>query len=383
MNEVYLYFEEYIACLVGLIFIFRRIVIDKVSEDRSKYIKMILISSVFYIMTDCALELLLGRFFGVVLTNKLIFSFIYALYIIAGFIFMLSWFAYAHHSFYRKSKIIKSMVYADAVAVILLIQFLLAFYKDDYFLAAAQDGTIGLGHINNILYLFMYFPVILSLIETIINYSDKTLYAYRENIRQFLVYGILFIATGALQYIFPKGNAIILGIMAADVYLYVVSNSSLVFRDELTGLDNRRQLIRTLDEKMKAGGDWFLVIIDANSFKMINDVYGHSEGDRALTYISEALNTLSFEYKSLAYRYAGDEFVVIKEGRDEIETEAMCEQINICLKGICEIRSIPYKLSISYGFVKYDENEHISIPDIIKDADEKMYVMKETVHGRR
>lgn len=383
MSEIYLYFEVYFACLIGLIFIFRRIVIDKVSEKKRRYIKLILTTSFCCILACATWDVILNGLFGITIKRKIVLCFIYLVYIALKFAFIMVWFSFAHSTFYRKSRVIGAIVHLDGFCIILVMQFMLAFYNSDYFLKISESGEVIMGSFNYILYALIYIPVIMFGVEAVINYSDKRLFAYRENIRQFFVYAILFIVTGLINLILPDAHGVILGIMAANIYLFVSSNSALVFTDELTGLDNRRQLIKNLDEKMRGTAEWFFVIFDANSFKMINDVYGHSEGDRALVYVAQALNSLSFEYKSTAYRYAGDEFVLIKEGSDELEIETMCKQVNSYLEGLCDIKSIPYKVSVSFGYVKYDENIHISIPDIIKDADEKMYEMKETVHGRR
>lgn len=380
--DFFLYFESSIACFLGLLIILRRAIAESGSDRKSKYIISIIASTAFYIVCDAVVDVLFGDLLGLGIPNKLLITAAYSMYILSTLVMSMVWFSFAKHIMPKISTAVKGIIHLNAFLLILIVQFMLAFYREDYFIVLDEYGKASCGAWNEILYPFLYLPTLVIFIEAICKYKDKTLYAYRENFKQFFVYPILVVLVGMIQVWAPSSKAIIIGGTAACIYLYFASNESLIFTDELTGLDNRRQLMRNVDEKMKAGGDWFFVIADANSFKRINDVYGHSEGDRALVCIAEALNRVCFEYRASAYRYAGDEFVIIKDGSDVDEIESMCLRINEILKDRCDRDKNPYKISISYGYTEFDDNEHIAIPDIIKDADEKMYDMKNKFHNR-
>jgi diguanylate cyclase (GGDEF)-like protein len=78
--------------------------------------------------------------------------------------------------------------------------------------------------------------------------------------------------------------------------------------DELTGLGNRRkgdQLLETLSD-----GD-ALLLIDLDRFKVVNDTFGHAEGDRLLSYLGQFLRG-ALRDNSETFRYGGDEMVIIQ-----------------------------------------------------------------------
>ena len=82
--------------------------------------------------------------------------------------------------------------------------------------------------------------------------------------------------------------------------------------DPLTGLYNRAETERMINERLSSLGDrqgGTFCILDLDNFKMINDQNGHDCGDRALTFFSEMLRT-TFRYGDIIGRLGGDEFVV-------------------------------------------------------------------------
>ena len=100
--------------------------------------------------------------------------------------------------------------------------------------------------------------------------------------------------------------------------------------DELTGLYNRRYLKRKSRQKMmeasSAGKELALLVIDIDFFKRFNDTYGHWQGDQVLIRFSEVLlNVLSDE--QMAFRFGGEEFVVLLPDADRDDALAVAERI--------------------------------------------------------
>ncbi len=91
-------------------------------------------------------------------------------------------------------------------------------------------------------------------------------------------------------------------------------------RDELTGLYNARHLRETLDERIRAcrreARSLSLVFLDLDRFKDINERYGHEAAGRILAQVGRVL-TRAIRAEDSAFRYAGDEFVVLLEGSAE------------------------------------------------------------------
>lgn len=92
---------------------------------------------------------------------------------------------------------------------------------------------------------------------------------------------------------------------------------NLSLTDELTGLYNKRYFTMVMEQKMDAaleGGRLLtLMIIDIDHFKIYNDRYGHLHGDQVLSRLAQVLLSV-LEQSQMAFRYGGEEFVVLLPG---------------------------------------------------------------------
>ncbi len=116
-----------------------------------------------------------------------------------------------------------------------------------------------------------------------------------------------------------------------------------------------------------------LCFIDVDGLKMINDTYGHKEGDFAIKSISDAISS-SCGSADICGRFGGDEFVVIGTGEDFAESF-----ISRFEKRIEELNSEydkPFLLSASTGYISVVPGKDDSLMDIIQQADERMYEVK-------
>lgn len=95
---------------------------------------------------------------------------------------------------------------------------------------------------------------------------------------------------------------------------------TLVYRDSLTGLRNRRYFTERLEEEVlrtaRTGGELSIISIDVNGFKCLNDSRGHSAGDSALLAVARLLES-SLRAEDLVCRVGGDEFIVLMPQIDE------------------------------------------------------------------
>src|SRR5690606_35783992 len=107
--------------------------------------------------------------------------------------------------------------------------------------------------------------------------------------------------------------------------------TELAYRDRLTGLANRVQLIDTLSEKLAEAGPEHrlaLALIDLDDFKDINDTLGHPTGDEVLFAMGERLTTVAGG-AGMAVRFGGDEFALlipVAAGNDEISS--ICRHVS-------------------------------------------------------
>jgi len=150
--------------------------------------------------------------------------------------------------------------------------------------------------------------------------------------------------------------------------------------DELTNLSNRRgfKLLaeHSINLAKRHNVALCLSFFDLNDFKPINDVYGHLEGDRALTIFSQQLRE-SFRESDVCARLGGDEFAILFIHTNSTIVENLIERFAQDLKARVMQEGLPYEISFSYGIAEYDGSHHDSIEALIHSADGKMYLHKE------
>ena len=100
------------------------------------------------------------------------------------------------------------------------------------------------------------------------------------------------------------------------VTFYIQAIDARISTDPLTKLNNRGQLMRYVSQagNMRMDGRiTYVVMMDINDFKKINDTYGHAEGDQALVILAQTLMNVVHEHNLPMFlgRYGGDEFVMI------------------------------------------------------------------------
>ncbi len=101
----------------------------------------------------------------------------------------------------------------------------------------------------------------------------------------------------------------------------------IALHDDLTGLPNRRALLRELDHRLAALQQTAILFFDLDRFKVMNDFLGHASGDRVLTTIADRLR-ISIRPNDFAARLGGDEFVVLVAGASsEMEVLATAYRI--------------------------------------------------------
>ena len=146
---------------------------------------------------------------------------------------------------------------------------------------------------------------------------------------------------------------------------------SLAYIDGLTGLENRTaymEQVKCLSEKIEAGTAAFTVVVcDINQLKLINDDYGHEEGDKVINLVAKTI--VEFFNKEKIYRIGGDEFVII--GKDP-DYSGRISDLKAKLKSSrSEIDDLP--ASVSAGFTVYDKETDKDYSSVFNRADKLMY----------
>jgi len=151
--------------------------------------------------------------------------------------------------------------------------------------------------------------------------------------------------------------------------------------DTLTGLLNRRGFTAMVEKQLSAlqrnGKGAFLFFIDMNDFKLINDKYGHDIGDQALVEAAEILKS-TLRASDIIGRIGGDEFAALTVINDNLKSEAQIKQRLVeKLVNWNREKSVDYTLSFSIGIVEVPHDTVCSVYELMKCADENMYMEKQ------
>ncbi len=161
---------------------------------------------------------------------------------------------------------------------------------------------------------------------------------------------------------------------------------SLSLVDELTGLYNRRGFLTLAKQQLKVANrmkkGMLLIFIDLDNMKLINDSLGHHEGDLALIDTANIFRD-TFRESDIIARIGGDEFVVLALETNEYDAHAIVHRLNEQFARHNRRDIHPYKLSISFGIVRYDPDSPCSIEELLVKADKKMYEHKRSKQGSK
>lgn len=148
--------------------------------------------------------------------------------------------------------------------------------------------------------------------------------------------------------------------------------------DALTGLYNRRAYFEmvegTLDECKINGKKCVIAFFDCDDFKKINDEMGHDKGDEILKKIGSILKE-SCVGSGKAYRFGGDEFVLINPCNSKEEGQNILENVKNKFKKA--------SISVSIGNALMESEKDLSFQEYVNIADQKMYEQKRKKKQKR
>lgn len=158
-----------------------------------------------------------------------------------------------------------------------------------------------------------------------------------------------------------------------------IKSIQLATLDELTLISNRRGFLSLADHSIKMCRrkqmSMSFLLIDLNKFKIINDEFGHHEGDFVLsTFAKIMLDT--FRNTDVIGRLGGDEFVAMITDSDQQNTQDILDRL---AKAVAETNSSmnkPYQIEYSVGIERFDYDTEKSAEEMIKEADTAMYKHK-------
>lgn len=154
--------------------------------------------------------------------------------------------------------------------------------------------------------------------------------------------------------------------------------------DALTGLYNRRSLEDYVSERSNDGKrQLFLLVMDIDFFKQYNDKYGHVAGDECLVRVARCIEASLRKAEDAAFRYGGEEFVVVALCEKDEEAQAIAQRIRQNLAGA----QIPHSgsdvspwVTLSVGIAR--RQPEMALEELLEAADRQLYNAKRAGRDR-
>lgn len=165
----------------------------------------------------------------------------------------------------------------------------------------------------------------------------------------------------------------------AHLYDMILTNAEkdaltkLAYHDALTGLYNRAMSYDAYASIEQHKEKVAIVSFDMNGLKIVNDTFGHDEGDKYLKRIAHLIER-AFEDVGVSYRIGGDEFLVIVKPEKVSELDVRLNKFKENAQKATEYSKYP--IEAAYGVAYFGESGEESVHSMVALADKRMYEMK-------
>lgn len=148
--------------------------------------------------------------------------------------------------------------------------------------------------------------------------------------------------------------------------------------DHLTGLYNRSQILPSIDREIRrtrrSERGFCVLMIDLDGLKAVNDSLGHHRGDNVLRQLASIISR-SIRTVDSAFRYGGDEFLVLLPETDIVGAFVVAEKIRAGAEEVGTMHGEGVETSVSIGLVSHPE-DGLTVEELMVAADRAMYLAK-------
>ena len=363
----------FMVILLSLIAVHAFFKLNKKAHDQRLFLALIFLTILILILEILSVLLNSGDYINFITAHKLVDTIGFALTPLVPILALL--FVYKKTNKYEKINI-KSVFWLSVPLVVNSIVSLGSF-NFNWIFAITNENIYMRGPLWLVSPTTSYFYYIINLL---------LLYNAREKLnREELLILSLFTIIPSLLSVFQLYYFVYLTIWNSVAIAVVINYVFLVHSqtkiDPLTRLGNRI----AYDEYLALWGRKSNIVlavvnIDLDDFKIINDVFGHHEGDKVLRVFARQLEEV-FEGKGTSIRLGGDEFIVlVNENRREI-VEKYIETLKNNIDTYNKISNSPYQIKFSYGMAIFN-NTYNNIHELIQHSDKLMYEEKNKRIGK-
>lgn len=202
----------------------------------------------------------------------------------------------------------------------------------------------------------------------------------RDDMVMALSHAVPPLMTGILQIVFQSIPILSVGVMVSYLVTFICYLRLVVSVDPLTGVNNRRELLQRLDAQiggLRRGRRLYLLFIDVDSFKQINDFFRHETGDRVLQTVARAITELCEKTGGICGRYGGDEFIVIQALDENEDVRVLAQALHGFVNKKCDKEKFRCHIGVSVGVAEYQPGVDTAETFITR-ADKRMYDAKKS-----
>ena len=373
MDYTFFYVEANIICII----IFALLLLGNLGgvdrQEKQRLFAGTLISHMLYFFVDIAWVLMLGGYIPSLRLNLSILNILLAVILSTITCF---WFVYVE--VFQGGKFISSkkgrfIAKIPVMAEGLLMVFLFVYFPD---LVITEDNKTTAFYSV----IFLTVPLLYisgSVFASFYRAFLKENFAVKSQYMACGIYPLIITLFGVVQRLWFQAPLFCFGCAVMMIYFYIQSLNDQISLDDLTRLNNRTQLKKYVASESTKQGEktsHFILMIDLNKFKYINDQYGHIEGDMALRRAADALREACSDktLRTFIARFGGDEFIVIAKTKDEERVKQLCSAIKETLVRINTEASAPYDLTASIGYSRYS-GDLADFSSALEKADEALY----------
>ena len=378
MDSLFLYIESnsiFVILLLVLLFHLRST--TKLVHDEQLF-RRALILNIVVLIADTGCWIFDGRIIlGTTAVNRLV----YASYYISTVLFAFMWALYAAYKLRPQGRLKNKYITVISLPAVLAVVVSVTSFWTESFYGFDAKGVYYRGYLFGMHAGILSFYIVISAVLAIKTMIEDKNGDLRRECIAILGFGIFPVIGGVLQTAYYGLNLAWTGSSVSLLTVFLCIQNRQIITDPLTGIYNRgyfTKYVQRIFNSKEIGGKWYLMVLDVDRFKSINDTYGHTVGDRALIDVVRALQETCQNYKNKDFlaRYGGDEFVIVCCRNEEEEIVDLEKNIHSHLDEINEKNGLPFELSLSVGWAEFDAGQYSNMEELVSAADQAMYRQK-------
>ena len=366
-------FEQYdiniIALMILAVVLFSNIKDSNGSKNRQQFFRALVVSAMLLLCIDAAIMVLRAQ----TVSSDVLFL-LYAVYWLLSVLFCLFW---ALFCTLRPGRRLKSRGYVMlSIPLLALMAFLIFIAINGRASRVVADMKIEYGPQTYVIGVVILLYLSYSLFVV---WRSKKCMPRREYYLQLLL-PLVPAAVGLFQHLVFAQTRIVWPVAAVGllmIQLYALGEKMNI--DHLTGLYNRKYLDDYVEDLLQPGrfgtAQFAALMLDIDSFKKINDTYGHVQGDRALV-AAAALLKKSVRRGDFVARYGGDEFLIILDECGDKTPDHVIKRLCDNVTRYNAHSGLPYRIEFSIGYKLFTGVKGLVPKDIFSQIDQLMYQHK-------